>query len=203
MQTVAPFLGQRVDFMWQDTKARAGMLTVFLNQYILYFSCPLPPFPWRLAMYPVHPHDVLLSTLLRVTASPIVQMAMKNTAESEYQFSCLLIIVVTVHVLYTHNCFWSLRRKRHSRSRSPSAERRRSKSKERKKGKDRRRSRSREKKRSRSKERRSRSHEKHGGRHRGHKSPQWVLHLHITYCNAKFARANVLIWLPSPAHKPV
>ncbi|KAK3540249.1 hypothetical protein QTP70_028440 [Hemibagrus guttatus] len=63
------------------------------------------------------------------------------------------------------------RKKRHSRSRSPSAERRRSKSKERKKGKDRRRSRSREKKQSHSRERRSRSHEKHVGRFRGHKSP--------------------------------
>lgn len=52
-------------------------------------------------MYPVHPHDVLLSTLLRVTASPIVQTAMKNTAGSEYLFSCLLIVEVTVYMVYT------------------------------------------------------------------------------------------------------
>ncbi|XP_029292002.1 RNA-binding protein 39b isoform X2 [Cottoperca gobio] len=97
-------------------------------------------------MFHLRPHDVLLSTLLRMRSSPLMQMDMMIKTRSK-------------------------KRRSRSKSRSPGSRKRRSRSKDKKKGKKR--SKSRERKRTRSRERHrsnSRSKER-SGRYRARKSP--------------------------------
>ena len=54
----------------------------------------VPPHPplYLDEMFPLRPHDVLLSTLLRMKSNPLMQMDMKLTARSKHQISLHLWI---------------------------------------------------------------------------------------------------------------
>lgn len=141
-------------------------------------------------MFRLRPHDVLLSTLLRMRSSPLMQMDMMTRIRSKFlNIHCInfvplnkVIYVNSVFTLCDDSSVITCLRKRRSRSksRSPSSRKRRSKSKDKKKGKKR--SRSRERKRSRSRERhRSQSRSKdRSGRYKARKSPMYVTHVKLT-----------------------
>ena len=55
----------------------------------------VPPHPplYLDEMFPLRPHDVLLSTLLRMKSNPLMQMDMKLTARSKYWISWCTVLL--------------------------------------------------------------------------------------------------------------
>lgn len=123
-------------------------------------------------MFHLRPHDVLVSTLLRTSQSPLMQMDTTTKTRSKLTLWSLFISETWSPCTVTFVCF--RKRKSRSRSRSPGSRKRRSKSRDKKKGKKE--SRSRERRRSRSKERhRSRSRSKdRSAKYKPRRSPMYV-----------------------------